>query len=287
MAPRDDALYNALATMLPSNSTLRRLDLERHKEVTYDDFDWAPVLSALGRNTGLLSLKLDCLYSIDGLLCTAIKDGLSMNETLERLAFGEVPLRDDNAVMWCGAFSFLRTNKVLESLSVTFDQDVTELCFSAFCIDIAGMLQENTSLVSLAIQHNGSVQLNDDESKQMASLLKKNYALSWLSIESLPDIGRMGDVGAILQLNAAGRRYLIEDGSSISKGVDVLNLVNDDINCLFLHLLENPRLCDRRAVEIVTTEESESESNPTVTSGRGKREKAGLHESRGSRRRLA
>jgi hypothetical protein len=39
-----------------------------------------------------------------------------------------------------------------------------------------------------------------------------------------------GDVDSILQLNRAGRRYLIEDGSSISKGVAVLSRVNDDIN---------------------------------------------------------
>jgi hypothetical protein len=41
----------------------------------------------------------------------------------------------------------------------------------------------------------------------------------------------------------------VQDGSSISKGVVVLS-VNDDINSVFLHLLENPRLCDRSAVEI-------------------------------------
>jgi hypothetical protein len=58
-------------------------------------------------------------------------------------------------------------------------------------------------------------------------------------------------VDAILRLNAAGRRYLVQDGSSISKGVEVLSRVNNDINCVFLHLLENPRLCDRRAVEMV------------------------------------
>jgi hypothetical protein len=80
----------------------------------------------------------------------------------------------------------------------------------------------------------------------MDSILKKNYAL-----ESLPDIGLenesryLDDVGAILRLNGAGRRYLIEDGSYISKGVEVLRRVNNEINCVFLHLLENPRLCDR------------------------------------------
>jgi hypothetical protein len=65
--------------------------------------------------------------------------------------------------------------------------------------------------------------LNDNESKQLASLLKKNYAL-----ERLPDISPVGDVGVILQLNAAGRWFLIEDGSSISKGVDVLSRGNND-----------------------------------------------------------
>jgi hypothetical protein len=51
-----------------------------------------------------------------------------------------------------------------------------------------------------------------------------------------------------LELNRAGRRYLVQDGSSISKGVAVLSRVNDDINSV-LHL-ENPRLCDRSAVEM-------------------------------------
>ncbi len=112
------------------------------------------------------------------------------------------------------------------------------------------MLQHNKTLKSLDLFVCCSLTLTNDEDKQMAILLQKNYAL-----ESLPDIylkkrsrdvGR--DVGAILRLNAAGRRYLIEDGSSISKGVQVFSRVNDEINCVFLHLLENPRLCDRRAV---------------------------------------
>jgi hypothetical protein len=130
--------------------------------------------------------------------------------------------------------------------------------------------------------------LNDVESKQMASLLKKNYGL-----ERLPDINEndlAGDVGAILRLNGAGRRYLIEDGSSISKGVEVLIGVNNDINCVFLHLLENPRLCDRSAVEKMSAGESNGESMNAVAgmdSDRGKREQATVHKGRESRRRLA
>jgi hypothetical protein len=51
-----------------------------------------------------------------------------------------------------------------------------------------------------------------------------------------------GTVKAILRLNRAGRRYLIKDGSSISKGVDVLSAVSDEIDCVFLHLLEKSKL---------------------------------------------
>jgi hypothetical protein len=59
-----------------------------------------------------------------------------------------------------------------------------------------------------------------------------------------------GTVKAILRLNGAGRRYLIKGGSSISKGVDVLSAVSDEIDCVFLHLLEIPSLCDRRSVSL-------------------------------------
>jgi hypothetical protein len=113
---------------------------------------------------------------------------------------------------------------------------------------------------------------------------RKTYAL-----ENLPFINDQGgNACAILRLNEAGRRYRVQDGSSISKGVEVLSKVNNDINCVFLHLLENPRLCDRSAVEMVTAGESNGRStNPTVNSGGGKREQASAHGGKESRRRLA
>ena len=105
-----------------------------------------------------------------------------------------------------------------------------------------------------------------DENKQIAALLRKNYGL-----ESLPDIDlndRAGDVGAILQLNAAGRRYLVQDGSSISKGVDLLSHVNANIDCVFLHLLESPRLVARQVeIQLISLAE-ESESKLLETTAR-------------------
>jgi hypothetical protein len=293
--PLDEAVIGAVAAALPSNSTLRELSLMR----CYNNgVRWSPVFLALGNNTGIKTLNVDGFGLTDESLCAAMQNGLGMNVALESLKLKYVPLRDDNIDLWCGAFSFLRTNKALNSLAVDVNFNATKSCLSAFSVGITTMLQDNTSLESLsitggytrtleeyvtivtALQHNTTlkciklihyrgIRLTNDEDKQMAVLLKKNYAL-----EMLPDIhmeNEEGDLGAILRLNGAGRRYLVQDGSSISKGVEVLSRVNNNINCVFLHLLENPRLCDRRAVEMVSSGESNSSrsTNPTAGSGGG------------------
>jgi hypothetical protein len=301
------ALYSALAVALTSNSTLRHLELSQHYVYNDDGHDLSPILSALAKNTELKTLKVHCYGSMDESLYTAMKYGRELNETLESLELN-VHLHDENSGLWCRALSFLRTNKALKSLVISPGQRAEESCLSAFCIGIVAMLQENTSLESIcirrwamknkgeeyfalitALQCNTTLkilslnlrvrlELTLDESEQMTSLLKENYAL-----ESLPDVdleNDAGDVGAILRLNEAGRRYLIEDGSSISKGVEVLSAVSNQIDCVFLHLLENLRLCDRSAVEMVT--------NPNASSGGGgKREQASAHKSKEARRRLA
>jgi hypothetical protein len=94
------------------------------------------------------------------------------------------------------------------------------------------------------------------------------------------------DVGAILRLNKAGRRYLIEGRSSISKGVEVLSAVSDAINCVFLHLLENPRLCNRRAVE-AASDSTDNGRSTSLVHHIGKREHGrAQNEGKESRRRL-
>jgi hypothetical protein len=103
--------------------------------------------------------------------------------------------------------------------------------------------------------------LTNAEVDQLVPILMKKYGLE----ELVPDIECEDDgtVKAILRLNRAGRRYLIKDGSSISKGVEVLSAVNDDINCVSFHLLENPGLCDRRAPETTTTSTNLDKSSST------------------------
>jgi hypothetical protein len=275
-APRDEAIHNVLATALSSNSTLQELSFLSLTGPIDDDAVWSPIFLALGNNTALKSLQVN-VSGIDESLCTAIKDGLGMNTTLESLTFKSVRLCSDSCALWCRALSFLSTNKVLKFLTVDVPSLSPESCISSFRRHIAAMLQENVSLERLsipcvnemkaeeyvalvtALRQNTTLKtlqlkhcyyphrLTDDEVKRIASLLKKNYTFQSLSGFAL-EKHRAGDVGAILRLNEAGRRYLIADGSSISSGVKVLSAVSNDINCVFWHLLENPLLCERSAV---------------------------------------
>jgi hypothetical protein len=309
--PRDQALCSALTTALPLNSTLQELSFE---DLASDDdpdthVGCSPIFWAMGKNTGLKTLTLD-FASMDESLCTAMQKGLGTNTTLEHLSFLQVYMCDNTTNLCNRAFSFLRTSNTLKSFKITLDSRVTKSRVTAFRNHIVAMLQESKSLESLSIYSDNSIKaeeyialvtalqhkttlkaldfgwfhLTDAENKQMATLLKKNYAM-----ESLSDLDRKskaGDVGAILRLNQAGRRYLIEDGSSVLKGVEVLSAVRDDINSVFFHLLENPSLCNRSAVEVASDEETEKgrgSANPA--SRKGKREQGqALEEEKESRR---
>jgi hypothetical protein len=141
----------------------------------------------------------------------------------------------------------MEENLFLESLAIIYHNgssiNVEEL------LALISALQLNTTLKTLGFQlsFQSRLYLTDDEVNQLISVLMKNYGLERL----VPGISCTDDgtVEAILRLNRAGRGYLIKDGSSISKGVDVLSAVIDEIDCVFLHLLENPCLCDRKVAE--------------------------------------
>jgi hypothetical protein len=88
-----------------------------------------------------------------------MQNGLGLNETLDGLELNRVALCDDDAAIWCRAFSFLRTNKALKSLMLTVNFDTTESCLSAFRIDIVAMLQDNASIESISIDHEKLIEI--------------------------------------------------------------------------------------------------------------------------------
>jgi hypothetical protein len=311
----DEPCCDNLAAVLLCNSTLQNLILRLPEEDASGRWLLSIFLS-LGMNTTLKRLCVDSCNDFGDELCAAIRNGLAKNSTLEELSLDNmVSNNDDGALSARNALSFLRTNSTLKSLSVSFYQTEETSYISAFRLEAVKML-ENTFLESLTIKEidgystkveellavisalqlnttlktlgfrESSVRLHltDDEVNQLVPVLMKNFGLERI----LPDISCSDDgtIKAILKLNAAGRRYLIKDGSSISKGVDVLSAVSDEIDCVFLHLLENPCLCNRKVAE-TTTGRQRSGANIDESSSAGKRERALSLTGKEPRRRLA
>jgi hypothetical protein len=175
-----------------------------------------------------------------------------------------------SVVSWRKILPFIRDNTTLKSLTISINGDGLDPHVATICFDTVAMLEGNTTLECLEIKSGGisqntycvaldSLKPNStlttlrlspvlalmalEETKQMVSLLKKNYSLEVLD-NDVSAHDKTGEVGIILRLNKMGRRYLIKDAASVAKGVEVLIGVRDDLGCLFYHLLENPTLCD-------------------------------------------
>jgi hypothetical protein len=145
-------------------------------------------------------------------------------------------------------------------------------------------LGPNTTLKTLLL-HPKLDSFDSDQIEELLSLIRKNYGLEGLD-DGFPD--PTGEVGYILRLNKAGRRYILRDPSSIPGSIGVFAGISDDVNCVLVHMLENPRLCDQRAVETVTTGEGDgSLAKASARSDGGKRERASAEdEGKVSHRRL-
>jgi hypothetical protein len=317
----DEPLCSTLAAVLLSNATLQNLVVHN---ATWNSGRWfSSIFLSLGMNTSLKSLTVKICDKFGDELCTAITSGLAKNTALEKLSLYDiVKSNDDGAVSARNALSFLRTNSTLKSLTVSFVRAFNESeehsYVSAFRMEAVKMMEENSSLESFIVTTGYNIKFEEllalvsalkrnttlkhlgfqstiekfschlwsteDEVNQLASILIKNYGLERL----VPDVCCEDDeiIEAILRLNGAGRRYLIKDGSSIPKGVDVLSAVSDDIDCVFLHLLENPGLCNRRAVD-ATTRSRQQGANLDESYSSGKRELAQSQSGKEPRRRLA
>jgi hypothetical protein len=52
-------------------------------------------------------------------------------------------------------------------------------------------------------------------------------------------------IAGLIRMNKSGRSRALRDPSNKLAGVSVLNSISDNVDCLFLHLRENPSLCNR------------------------------------------
>lgn len=97
--------------------------------------------------------------------------------------------------------------------------------------------------------------LPDASPEDLVEPLSKNCSLSLLSIQiDGPDDKKAikrdsGGFQGFLDMNAAGRRYFLDEteGTDKKKGVTVLAAAGGNHDCLFCHLQENPSLCNHMA----------------------------------------
>jgi hypothetical protein len=274
----DGSVREALTSVLLVNTTLTELTVcgnpLGHPRAR---FTWLqPFFVALRMNSSLKKVDVDCMSMSDELECAALRDVFAKNSVLEELTLRcDIGSRlcDTDLISWRRTLPFLRDNKTLKSFTITaaggamfphvasFRTDTVAMLennSSLECLEIGNCsrdisldnyftalesLQTNTTLKTLRLDPNLNSVSDDDKIKHLISLVKKNYGLENLD-EGLSAQDKTGEVGTILRLNRAGRRYLAEDASSTSDGVEVLIAVSDDLDCLLYHLLENPSLCD-------------------------------------------
>ena len=85
--------------------------------------------------------------------------------------------------------------------------------------------------------------------------IKSNYSIRKIDLVSNGDHvwglkspwsnGLRENIKCIMRLNNAGRNYMVADPYNKQKGFVLLEETNYSMNCLFLHLTDNPSLCER------------------------------------------
>jgi hypothetical protein len=235
----DEVFCEVLAAALLSNSSLQNLHLSTPGASGYNtgSCSWlSPFFLALQSNNGLKELTIRGIHLIDEKLSTALRLGLGKNSTLETLNLSDIKSGDNDTCLCLEALSFLRTNTTLKTLHIDFEYNVTRLHHAtAIRTELASVLRDNETLETLfmpskrarfqdylvfvaAIQPNTTMKrlrfygndfcLDDDETKDLIPVLKKNYGLE--AFTGLQQCA--GNVNSIFELNRAGRRYLVNDG---------------------------------------------------------------------------
>ena len=151
--------------------------------------------------------------------------------------------------------------------------------FSDDLMSLGKALSKNTSLELLRF-HANFLEIPSGEILEFASYLAKNNSIRYCSLSGFPvipfsaeedgehflnimrsnvtmeefylnlstrDTPRwLHEYRALLRLNRAGRRYVRQDPTNHLECVNVLDAARDDLDCLYLHLRENPSICNAK-----------------------------------------
>jgi len=174
-----------------------------------------------------------CLFPEDG--SRLIAESVQSNTCLKRLVLTDM-LQDDDTFSNALLVS-LPLNESIEEFKNTFL--VNQVCSTMIGL-IKNIARLNTTIKYIhAMQPLCSPPFSDEEILEIRQALQENYTLEGITI------GYERHFSTITRLNQAGRRYIVQGHSaSKSKCIGVLAnpVVNDNLDCLYFHLRENPVL---------------------------------------------
>ena len=204
---------------------------------------WTPALGycfcqSMSQNTSLQSLSVTGSGMTD-VAWRNMLPFLANNKTLRSFCLDENDLSPHCVIE---AVRMLETNETLETLSIS-SLHVT----SATLVECVSLLRNNHTIKRLTIAQSSMEFLTSLQFKKMQEAIVDNFVLEELpdlyEVELMLDGDALEMIRCILDLNKAGRRYIMDDPTARDKGVQVLATVANSLGHLYYHLRENPFLC--------------------------------------------
>lgn len=277
--PENLGFYEELAKGIMQSPTIQRLRLSKKRNIVETTFTQGllRVLLALPSCQSIRDVELHC-YAWDVETSEALRAYISAPPTkLERLKISGyeefqdrswrliAPALVDNTsikVLHLQGFlsakicrrtiRYLESNTTLRELYIKNCQGVKTLLR---CVSSLG---NNRGLKELHINHpNPPPTLTTEQGETALEHLRGNYTLGVcpFNIQECSDLDnaearRRRDLlefkmQTLLKMNRLGRSYLQEQNPSRVKGARFVAALGDDLNCVFLHLLEFPMLLSR------------------------------------------
>lgn len=221
--------------------------------LNFFEYDWTEALAQclgdyLVETRNLISLALTTLYPVFAdETFHQFFEGVALNTTLKELYI-------DSCMTTLGlarGISTLKENKTLEKLEILNQRDKAEAL-----VECMSKLM-HTGIKTFCFHNGSKISLSVQQGRSVLESLQQNYTLSECpfcigtggSKQEKKDI--MESVRIIYKLNRFGRQYLRDEKGSKEKAVTLLSKVNDDLDCTFFHLLENPTLCELERPEAI------------------------------------
>lgn len=212
----DDLANVFRVTMEAANTALEELWLVSRGDASAV---WQQIVPFLSTNRTLKKFRLVAAVGHEGVIMAA--SALASNTALE--TFEVCP---------CIRFDYHHA----QSCKTTSDKDY----LSARTVEALGKNQ-TLKYILLDTCHTHKTKDADDEgSKRLLKALQKNYGIEGHELTWQRNHALKNSINAIARLNRAGRCYLLNDAFNTASAIEVLAGVADDLDALYIHLLENP-----------------------------------------------